>query len=363
MNSKKEWGQNYAVSFVLSKKKARIVYPPGFGKSRIVTLLCKALIDLEGRINVLIVTDSVASRDMTWPEEFKKWGLENVLISKQVKICRYDDLEKHLGEYLMIVCDEAHKFTETSSQLFYRCKAEYKVFMTATEPNRDDKPRMASFFKYVIPDEFKLEISVDQAIAMGAINDYIIRIFEYDVPDSEYAAYLDICKSIQKARINKISKLEEIYRIVRMNLVYGFESKIKVTLHLKQRLKGKRMLIFTMRKKAAEALSPNTYHSDTGPECLEAFKAQAIKELATVESIRYGANFENLRYILCSQINSLIRDFTQILGRGFRLDEKDVVECWIVVARNTVDADWVAKATKTFDKRKIFREYINYNSV
>lgn len=363
MNEAKEWGQNYAVAHVLQYKQARIVYPPGFGKSRIAAMIILAISQLRGvRIRALIVTDSVNSRDVTWPVELDIWGCETLRIGGQIKICRYEQLQNFIGEYDIIICDEAHSFTDPSSQACFRCKSEYLVFMTATEPDKDDKPRMMSFFNHIIPVKNRIVITIDDAIKMGALNNYLIRLFEYDIEGEEYDRYLDICKSVQGAQNRQNTKLAEIYRIARMDIVYNFESKIRVTNYVQRRIKNQRRLIFTMRKAAAEKLSRNVYHSGTTDHCLRAFEEEAIIDLATVKALRYGANFPNLRYIICSQIDSKKRNFVQEAGRGFRLQPHDTVELWITVAKNTVDADWTRKAIKDFDPSRIYREHINLAS-
>lgn len=362
MEFTQQQGQDYAVDFAMQHKRARIVFPPGYGKSRVgCTFARKVSEKLGRRIRGLLITDSVQSRDVTWPDQIKIWNADTLHITGQLKVIRYADIHKHIADYDVIICDEADCFTETTATNFCKLRTNYLMFMTATEPTKYDKPRIHEFFNVQIPEQFRVEIPLDLAIDQKSLNDYIVRIFEYEISGQEWLDYLEICGRLDKAVRSKLKKWEESVRTERMWFIYNLKSKINIGHFLRGKLSNDRRILFSMSKASCEALSPNIYHSGTDDLALRAFEEEQIKELSTIKQVRRGSNFKRLKYAVALQINAQERDFIQMLGRMLRLEKDDTGEVWIICASNTVDADWTRKATKSLNKNKIIKEKLEYH--
>lgn len=359
MNFTREQLQNYATEYAFKNHKCLVTYAPGFGKSKIACdLIQKVRNHLTRRLNILIVCHSEISRDETWPKELEKWGLDTLRVGGQVRLITYRSPKQMLGvTWDVIILDEAHYITEAFAEYYNYTVRSIVLGLTATPPIGDDAKM--KLFNSIFGNHM-LQMHVDKAIQDQVLNDYIIKIFEYDIQGEELTKYIDLCKWVQQeeAKGNQFGIRNS--KIQRMMYLQRLESKKLAVRHLMDKLgPNVKKLVMVGSIEMADSLSPYVYHSKTTDENFKRFCNDEIPELVSIKQIKEGANIPNLGYLISAAVDSKRINFIQILGRLLRQNIDDVSELWLVCAANTMDASWIRKASAGLDKSKIFRVPLN----
>ena len=98
--------------------------PTGLGKTK---LSIEKLKQLEAH-KILIVVNRIVHKT-AWEEELKKWWPD---CKEIIIMTTYASLEKHTGEYDVIIWDEAQHFTTRCAEMLNCLKAETNIFLSAT---------------------------------------------------------------------------------------------------------------------------------------------------------------------------------------------------------------------------------------
>lgn len=309
----------------------------------------------------LIVAHSEESRDITLPNEFKKFNKE-ALLKKCIIIC-YNSLPKYIGDYCIAACDEAHYLTENNVTGIFGSYIERFIFLTATLP--EEKEKLKILWRLAKANYY---FHVDEAIDNKILNDYKIylkyielddvipdvKLFKNKGPTTELKAYKDLSKKIEYFQMIGQYNTAEMMRLKRMHFIYNLDSKYKTALEVKKLFNKKRYIIFAASTKMADRLSLYRFHSKVSRVAYERFLKGEINELATVKQIKEGANIPELDGALIVQLNSKELNAIQMIGRLLRGKPGQVKPVVILVVKDTCDQQWVIKALKNFDKNKIF---------
>lgn len=363
----------------------------GVGKSKIAIDRIVFMGDtLNRHPQILLVVPTEKLRDEGWRNEFEKWGQEYTYTNHVDTIC-YASLHTVRGlTFDLVILDEFHNITERSAEFFFNNDNTIKstLCLSATKPDRRDKidivKRMGIFPIY--------KVSLDQAVQLGVTAGYKITIVTTELDNKD--EYIRSGKEgnyfyqTEQQKYNFWTKSvnfgsNPMARIHRMKLVAALKYKtINANKILSLIPQDKRMLIFCGSKKQANEVCQYRYYSPPskpkqpkkitptysekviqyqidrqnyrGDADLVDFQNGEINRLACVESLNEGHNIANdLDLAVVIQMNSTLLDIVQRLGRIIRFRPGHIGHLIIIAVRDTVDMDWVLKATKTFDQSKI----------
>jgi len=312
---------------------------------------------------VLWVTPSRQLRDKDIPNEFKKFGKEDLL--DLTKIVCWTSLHKEEGHYDLIIFDEYQCITIDSVKNIYNGKliADHAIGLTGTPPK--------DYAKNYILGKLKLEtiitITIDEAIEDNVVSDYRITVIKFDldkfdtyISDSlgnkitERTQYENITKviDVMKANHQDVSRIAGVRRIN----IYNSKNRMIALNKLKNYLdsKSKRGLIFTPFKKMAEKFI-NYFHSTSTSIHYSAFQEGKINSLALVKSGSVGHTYENIEYVVVSSpTQDKAGGTTQSWGRGLLYKEGVPLDIYFLCAKDTVEeTNWLPKTLSKLDPAKI----------
>lgn len=345
----REEGQALVVDTYDQTGHVLVLYATGYGKAKAALDAVKRNPGKRG----LIVVHSEPARDITWPKEMEKWAPELMDDSLcEVIICCYQSLKSlPSGHYDWAIFDEAHYMTPNYNRFFLWSTVDKMILLTATMP---EDP----FKKQLLLDMAKnnvLKITLDEAIESGVLNNYKATVWNIRMTPLEESAYLAHCKACTQAFNSGNQNYINMKLGERMRFIYNLESKFKAGIYLRDQIRatGRRNVIFCGSIEMANKISPNVYHSGVTDAAYNRFLKKEINELASIKQIQEGANIPDLESALVLQINSKQLNLIQKLGRLMRLGEGKVAKIHILAVLNTVDINWVQKATKGLDQSKI----------
>lgn len=343
----REEGQLQVVEALKKYKSLLVLYPTGFGKA-------KAALDAVKNIpakRALIIVHSENARDITWPIEINKWA--PTLTGMNLYICCYQSL-KTLGEdhhYDWIIADEAHYITPNYMSFFINNNFDNIILMTGTLPEDQIK---RSILKNLSQGN-KIEIKLDEATNAGILNDYTLSVWYVEMTPLEKSAYLTHCAAVQRAFLTRNDNFINMKLGERMRFIYNLNTKVKAGIYLRDQIRatGKKNIIFCGSIETADQLSPYRYHSKVTDTDYRRFLNNEIKELASIKQIQEGSNIDNLESALVVQLNSKQLNLLQKLGRLMRLEVGKIARMHVLIVKDTMDENWLHKATKSIDPAKI----------
>lgn len=350
-----------------------IVYAgTGVGKTRVSINYLIKFRELYKRIpRTLFVVPTTKLRDVDIPDEFRKWGCEDLL--SMTKLICYASLAKQEGEqYDVIILDESHNITDGNFEFFNRNKYDHILMMTATEPVDEEKRDLLEYLGPV-----RAEYNLDEAVDDGVVKPFDIFVVRTDLSTertvriepkskasfttSEAKNYEFLTKQVNKFQYvywnNKTPGTEKLYMSHvsrRARFIYDCKSKRDVTKQIINLLpKDEKVLIFAKSIFSAEDICPFTYHSETDDKNLIAFNSGKIKRLSCVDALNEGVNLAGLSIAVIHQLDSNPKNLIQRIGRTLRFEKGKRAKIFITVARNTQDEVWLAKAIAPFDEANI----------
>lgn len=343
--------QNEIVQKLVKAGGGLALLPTGVGKTRIVIEFLKKI----SYHRVLIVTSTEKLRDVSWPEEIRKWKGD----SKVTIIC-YQSLHKYIeSDFDVVVYDEIHHVTLLNVPFFEKPR-KYVVGMTATEP-RDAEKKLLIY--NVLKLKKVIEMSVEEAVALKLISPFLITKIEtrLDVIESNIEAGSKHNKffTTEQANYNYLSdtivrlgqqgkyQMRDIMIRKRLHFMNTLPSKILATRKfMSQIAPDTRTLVFSKSINSAQAICPYCFHSKTTDLHLKQFMDGTIDTLSCVNALNEGINIPEIDMAIISQLNSNDLVLTQQLGRVIRFRKHFIGNVYILVAKNTVDENWFQSATK-----------------
>lgn len=343
--------QNEIVRKLVKAGGGLALLPTGVGKTRIVIEFLKKI----SYHRVLIVTSTEKLRDVSWPEEIKKWkGDPNVTI-----IC-YQSLQKYVeSDFDVVVYDEIHHVTLLNMPFFEKPR-KYVLGMTATEP-RDTEKKLLIY--NVLQLQKVIEMSVAEAVALKLISPFLITKIETRLDESqnnieagsktckfyttELANYTYLSDTITRLGLQGKYQMRDIMIRKRLHFMNTLPSKVfAARKFLNQIAPETRTLVFSKSINSAKAISPYCFHSKIGDQHLNEFMNGKINLLSCVNALNEGINIPEIDIAVITQLNSNDLVLTQQLGRVIRFRKDFVGNVYILVAKDTVDENWFQSATK-----------------
>lgn len=355
-----------------------IAIATGGGKSKIGVDRAKMIAGQVDKPNIMLVVPTEKLRDEDWKSEFEKWNAKRVW-NKMQRSC-YVSANKVKGEHFhLVILDEGHNITPYNNEFFENNTVDNILVLTATEPVDLIKKKLLKDLG--IKTVYK--IPLDDAVEMKLVAPYQITIVEtrLNITDknieagskekrfmqTEQGMYEYLTKNIARAMYSTRPNALKWARLNRMRFIYGLKSKTKVAEWILENMipENEKTIIFSSSIAQAEQLCEFTYHSKSGDEDLDAFRADEISRLSCVKALNEGVNISGLDNALVTQLTSKELDIIQRIGRVVRYRHNHLANIYIIVAINTVDEDWATKALKSFEgtniRRVRFENLINNN--
>lgn len=307
------------------------------------------------------------------PSEFKKWGAEKYL--DNLTLSTWAGLKKITGYFDLIILDEEQFATAKNCENIIKGKLKGRIIsMTGTPSTRSDKEELYHQMRLHIA----YELSLDEAIALGIVDDYQITVACVDMSEennikggskdkpfmtneASYYRYIDKLATASYGSTGYGGKIP--WQIVkRVNLIKHSETKKELARRLiANRCQG-RTLIFAPFIEYSEELCPNTYHSKSPDKsALEQFQNFEIDQIAMVNAGGVGFTFEGIEYLVLVQMDSNKTGMsTQKIARALLKQEgNDKVQIYVLCLSETKDEDWVASGLSGLDHNKI--AYVNFD--
>lgn len=319
----------------------------GFGKSKMALDLAADY----GAKNVVVVVpaDAVAEG---WVAEISKWSS-----SLSVILVNYLSAHKVLGMLIapdLVIMDECHHITERNIEYIrqYKCPI---VGLSATV----DHEKMALL--ETIGFKRGISVGLDVATAHDLVAPYEMFAIKFNVDKvtkniqaggkgnhwmTTEKATLDYCQTrILQAKASRNTKSIEFAYMNRMRTIRTLPSRMRVAKSLLAKLKAKypqsKILVFAPTIEWCEQIVPECfYHSKSGSEGFDAFKAGEQQVLGSVNALSEGINVHADIAIIVAGL-SKERHTVQRLGRLLRKTaEGKMGKAFLLVASNTQDEVW-----------------------
>lgn len=379
--------------FVANNSWGAIYAATGSGKSKIAVNIAETLVRQSPMTpNILLCVPTEKLRDEGWHDEFKKWEHEDVY-NVMHRTC-YASLNKYVGKVIdLLILDEGHNITELNSTFFDNNIVRRCILLTATKPRDAIKLEILEKLKI----ESVYELSLDDAVKLGLVAPYDITVITMTLDgDNKYIKAGRKDKpffNTEKGQYGYLTSRvfaaphKQAY-IDRMQFIYNLRSKTQVAKAILEHIvpEGLRTLIFcgskaqanevcayryyskpTPPKKLKEGATPfklQKYEEDyakyqamlpeyQGNKSYDAFKAGEIDRMSCVAAVNEGHNFNDLDVGFIIQLNSNEKDLIQRIGRLLRYRPGYVGKIIILCAEDTVDKDWVKKATMNLSATNI----------
>lgn len=368
----------------------------------------------EYKPRILLVVPTEKLRDEGWKDEFIKWKCEP-LYDKIERTC-YASLHNYSEseDYDLVILDECHNITEHNSIFFHDNTVKSCIGLTATKSKDLIKVHLLSKIlhvdthrngegKTIITPTY--EITLDQGIKMGLVAPYEITIvtMKLNTVDKYIKTEYTDKQSKQKKVFSQTEAEQYNYltrqvnfgtnplrQIKRKNFIYSLKSKTEIAKKILEYVipQDIRTLIFCGSKNQANQVCPYRYYSKPSkptalkpnktykPSEIEKYNKQfreyqtaileyheerdyqgfvdgVINRLACVEALNEGHNIPDVDCAFMIQINSNDKDLWQRMGRILRIREGHIGRVIILCVEDTVDAEWVKKATTGLDNTKI----------
>lgn len=368
----------------------------GVGKSKIAI---NAIANLDDSYQTpdkcLIVVPTEKLRDENWMEEFIKWDMLTHW-EHTVQRCCYASLNKYKNEHFdLVILDEGHNITENNSEFFRNNTVHGCILLTATKP-RDP-------IKLQILKDLKLnpvyELSLDESVKLGLVSPYDITIvtMQLDTRDkyipagSKAKPFMNTEKGQYGYLSKRLSAMPNQKGFInRMRFIYNLKSKTQAAKWLLENAipKDLKTLIFSGSKNQADSLCEHRFYSKPSPpkkldenkrytplqlvkyekamkeyreslpefqgdKFFNKFKDGSINRLSCVNALNEGHNIAMMDIAFIVQLDSNQQNFIQRIGRTLRFRAGHRGKIIILCCEDTVDKDWVAKATVSLSTANI----------
>lgn len=372
VNKVREKVQNEAKQAVIANGgTGMIAMATGSGKSRVAVELAKhyAASSLFAYKEIAVIVPTEKLRDENWLEEFEKWEAAS-LWTETTRLCYASASKVNNRDFELAILDEGHNITELSSEFFLNNNVKRTVLLTATPP--DDKVKRQILSDLGI--DLVYELTLDQAVRLGFVAPYKITVVTVpldattkNIPGgtkakpfmtTEAACYNYWNKRVQGAMFDETpqGKAKLKFAILgRMQFIYKIPSKTAVIKFLLDKVipEDDRTIIFCGNIEQAEEVCPTFYHSKSGNQSYDAFKAEKINRLSCVKAVDEGHNLPNVDSGIIGQLNSGEKQLIQRIGRTIRFRPGHEAHLYIIVSEGTQDEKWLEKAVENLNKSKI----------
>jgi len=346
---------------------------------------------------ILIIVPTTVIRDDVFPDEFKKWGLEDVLDKVTIECIQtvYKWKDRHFD---LIIGDEWHNYIPEENE--YESKSyEYHKFFERNTYDRllglsawiPDKKRKIS--RKIAPVAYTL--TTDDAVELGIISPYMEFNIPIEMTKAELTAYNKIqalyqtlekalggflafsragqyMKDIGKIKPSdrtdwekeKIGDAAMFWKVMqkRKKFLYECPSKVKMVHRVIDELKLSGSVIFSQATIFADLICVGRndtlpYHSKLKKKAsfLTAFKDETngINHLSTCIAVNEGMDIPKLPNIIIASRTSGAKAHIQRRGRCLRFEQGKTSYVFNLYLPGTQDEKWLRSSQNTTDPSRI----------
>lgn len=334
----------------VNNKVMLLALPTSFGKSKIGLDLCFS----HNPSSILIVVPRLVLID-NWIKEFKKWGRD----LDKVTFSTYAGLHKAIGNYSVVILDEAHHITERVQDILQEIHSTYTIMLSATV-----KRELVCTLKSMYPDLYYFKVSTKQAIDNNILPDPKVYLLPLFLDNSHYTETIEkhpkgkktitcnynerwkylkdpsihlIIKCTPKQKYEALeSELEfwkrrymssrnDIFKnkwlqLATKRLKYLSNLKNNTILEILKYLSSQRVLTFCNSIEQTELLGKYCVNSKNkgSEDIIQAFNMHKIKHITACDMLNEGINLTDCKIGIFARLNSSEILIKQKLGRLLR---------------------------------------------
>ncbi|MEI6186931.1 MAG: helicase-related protein [Alphaproteobacteria bacterium] len=319
---------------------------------------CKVVIDLLKTYHYnpkIFIAYPDNKLQQTWIDEMNLWGydMENVLFVNFSSLKHFRD-----SAFDFFIIDEFHAASPLEREY---CR------------NIIDASCIALLLSGTVSEETKKDwgypciakYTTLEGIDDGILANYLINVHLVDLDTKIYTEDKKGKRKTEKQRYDAytwvIEKLKQdgdnfmYLALARNRLSLSSIAKKEYTLRLLEKLKDKRVLVFTGLSKAADSLGIPSYHSKSKEEgVFTAFKEGTINQLALAAIGKVGVTYPNLDSVILTNFTYNAEETSQILNRAIKLDYKDkIADLHILCLNEPAELKKLKESLSMLDSTKI----------
>lgn len=290
-----------------------------------------------------------ASIKQSWLDDIEKFSMpsENIEFTTYISLKKYD-----LNDYDCVILDEVQDCSVSNWEILSNYLNIRLYALSGTMPNKGDKVKYLNALCPIIYHK-----SLDETVG-HLQKDYTIHVHMLE-PSSVNDIKLSSGKFwSEKAKINF---WENKYNFTRsfpdmLQLIRAISSSPTKYKYLKKLMSTMgRGLIFVETSEQADSLGIPTYHSKNKnrDKNLKDFQSGKVDQLATINQLKAGVTFPDLRKCVILHCYSSNNKASQKLGRCLNYAEGEKAEVHIIGLKGTRDEQWINSGLADFDKNKI----------
>ena len=394
MNTNRVIKQEEAFKAWVNNPKGTLNLFTGFGKTymaiKIINFLYNHKNINKDNFKCLIIVPTEIIRDVVFPNEFKKFGLSELL--KKCQIACIQTVYKYENtEWDLVVCDEIHNYIPEDGEtdyeyfkFFERNKYRYILGLSASIP---DNRKL--FLNKIAPVIYS--ITLDEGVKLGIASPFTIYNVEISLTADELVEYNRLLKiylyyerllgGSYEAYSNSIKYLSStnddekkaalIFRAMikkRQTLLNDAYNKIGCTQEILKYFPDSNGIIFSESINQCHKLIENnekavSYHSKMRKSerllVLRKLNDQRtkIRYISAVKALNEGLSIDSIEFAIITAGNSKVKDMIQRIGRSCRFVENKKAIIFRLYVKGTQEEKWVRKSQDEFDKINI--NYLN----
>lgn len=299
--------------------------------------------------NVLVSYPNIAIKE-SWISDSEKFGIDisHITFTTHVSLYKHD-----LSLYDCIILDEVDQVSLKGFEHLLVSNPEIIYGMSGTMPTKGDK---AYYIRLLCPIVYRKTLDETTGITNKEYSIYVHLLqpsTKKDIKLSKggYWSELDRIRFFDK-KYQETKKFDFMIKL--MHSIAYSETKLQYALKLAKDIE--RGLIFLETIEQCDKSGFPTYHSKNpdSDQNLEDFQNEKIDKLATVNQLKAGISFRNLKEAVLLHCYSSNNRAAQKIGRCLQFVEGEKATIHIVVLAGTRDEKWANEALIKFDNNKIF---------
>lgn len=380
MNENKDKEQKFHLkNWINNNCVGTIIAPTGVGKTRILVMVIKYVIDNNPEANILVAVPSERIRDYEIPNEIKKWAGKKYL--NKINIECIQTAYKRINEHWdLIAADEVHLHLSDEHIKLYRNNSYNSIIcLTATAPEEKESKQLLEDIAPIVS-----TTSVQRALDLGLISSYKIYNLPVSFTEQERRDYnkhtynyeaaanqlggrfrafqkaSDVMKNKNNFSDKDVKNAAIFFGMIkkRKELCFNAENKVDKVEEIVNQFPDRYTLIFGESIEFCTSVSERLgdialpFHSKQGKkekkDVLKEFNDKRTKKrvLVTARALDVGFNVEDISLCITAAGSSKQRQNLQRLGRSLRVQEgKEAIMVNLYVP-GTQEQKWVEKRLK-----------------
>lgn len=349
------------------------VLPTGTGKSYYAIKRLESVLNDNSEAKFLFI-GARQVYSLNFEQEIRKFGKEH-LLTHITFICTKSALKHTNLHYDAVVLDEIHKETKQVVKflnLFFKQNPQSEIIGLTATPKHPDHRKYDPLYT-ILPISF--EHYAEEAIENKLSNDYRILLIYHDldarntihVKTKKYDFWTSEVKSIERAYTKykaadfSQSKGFPIEIMTLKSLLKNCNSKVEATKRVIDKLKSdsNKILVYAGSIKNTTQFNYPTFHSGLSKEVRESnlttFQEAKSGVLVDCAGLKESVNIMNLNYSIVTHLDASASSAEQMRGRLQRLSIGETGTMIILIANDSIEPLWAAKALSGFDQKKIER--------